>query len=173
MLGSLCIFNKIITGYLSLSHCEAKRLLVSYHKSDLKNWKADKIFSYNLNQKIYIYISVEKEVPESFCTSLEMLQQSPIWPFVQSCHLLIIPAAWTKVASAGCCFYLLYKAVYVKSAGREKVIPAGIPVWIHRHKLLRRGHGPLLFMVMFYICVCRGWITWQKHHLILALVHPK
>lgn len=31
-----------------------------------------------------------------------------------------------------------------------------IPVWIRCHKLLSRGHGPLLFMVMFYICMCWG-----------------
>lgn len=72
------------------------------------------------------------------------------------CYLFIISAALTWVLSARRSFYHLYKAVYAKIADREKVIPAGIPVWICCHKLLSRGHGPLLFMVMFYICMCCG-----------------
>lgn len=84
------------------------------------------------------------------------LFKSQMYSGRQICYLLIISAALTWVLFAGHNFYHLCKAVYAKIADREKVIPAGIPGWIRRHKLLSRGHGPLLFMVMFYICMCWG-----------------
>lgn len=70
--------------------------------------------------------------------------------------MFIISAALVWVLFARYSFNHMYKAVDAKIADEEKVIPAGIPVWMRCHKLLSRGHGPLLFMVMFYICMCWG-----------------